>query len=157
MSLVTESKTELEQQIILEQWKTCVETANGITEKRNTANNIYITINTALLAVITFNTDFKSAILSLTGIGICILWFITLNSYKHLNSVKFQIINELEELLPTSPFKDEWQIIKTQTKYINLTKTEKVVPILFAIVYFGCLLYPYSKVLLKILCNCTGG
>ena len=32
---------------IIEQWKTCVETANSVTEKRNAANGIFITINTA--------------------------------------------------------------------------------------------------------------
>ena len=42
---------------VLEQWKTCISEANGISEKRNNANNIFITLNTALFAVITFSLD----------------------------------------------------------------------------------------------------
>lgn len=40
---------------VLEQWKTCIAEANGISEKRNNANNIYITLNTALFAVLPFH------------------------------------------------------------------------------------------------------
>lgn len=82
--------------VVLEQWKTCIAEANGISEKRNNANNIFITLNTALFAVITFSLDYKSILLSAIGIAICILWICTINSYKKLNSVKYEIINEME-------------------------------------------------------------
>ena len=64
--------------VILEQWKTCVSEANGISEKRNNANNIFITLNTALFAVITFSLDYKSILLSVIGIVICVYGFIQL-------------------------------------------------------------------------------
>ena len=38
--------------VVLEQWKTCIAEANGISEKRNNANNIFITLNTALFIVL---------------------------------------------------------------------------------------------------------
>ena len=44
--------------VVLEQWKTCIAEANGISEKRNNSNNIFITLNTALFAVITFTLDY---------------------------------------------------------------------------------------------------
>ena len=40
---------------VLEQWKTCAELANAITEKRNSANMTFITLNTAILAVNSFS------------------------------------------------------------------------------------------------------
>ena len=46
--------------VVLEQWKTCIAEANGISEKRNNSNNIFITLNTALFAVITFTLDYRS-------------------------------------------------------------------------------------------------
>ena len=69
---------------ILEQWKTYTETANKITENRNSANNFFIAINVALAAAISFSQN-----------------------YKKLNTVKFQIINEIENSLPLSPFNYE--------------------------------------------------
>ena len=45
--------------VVLEQWKTCVEMANSNTEKRANTNNIFITINAALLAVISFSLEKK--------------------------------------------------------------------------------------------------
>lgn len=142
---------------ILEQWKTCVEAANGVTEKRNNSNNIYITINTALFAVITFSFDYKSILLSLIGIVISILWINSINSYKKLNSVKYSIINEIERKLPLAPFAYEWDKLCNERKYIRLTKIEKILPGLFIGLYSFSILWPIIKTLLRQLCSCIGG
>ncbi|WP_442857834.1 RipA family octameric membrane protein [Blautia sp. AM47-4] len=42
------------------------------------------------------------------GVAICILWICTINSYRKLNSVKYEIINEMELKLPLAPFTVEW-------------------------------------------------
>lgn len=140
--------------MIIEQWKTCVETANGITEKRNNANSIFITINTALFAVVTFSLDYKSVLLSAIGIFVCILWLKLLENYKMLNKTKYYIINEIEEMLPLSPFKAEWYRLKDEEKYTGLTKVEKIIPIVFIVLYSVALLWPLLKVALKLICPC---
>ena len=111
---------------VVEQWKTCVEAANGITEKRNNANSIFITLNTALFAVISFSLEYRSMLLAAVGIVICVLWLRLIDDYKKLNSVKYAIINEMEEMLPLSPFKEEWRRLNEDKGYCGLTKTEKL-------------------------------
>ncbi len=142
---------------ILEQWKTCVESANSITEKRNNSNNIFITINTALFAVITFSFDCKSILLSIIGILICILWICLISSYRKLNIVKYEIINEIEKELPLAPFTSEWEKLNIEQKYINLTTIEKILPCLFIILYSISIIYPVFKIILTFICPCMGG
>lgn len=68
--------------VVLEQWKTCVEMANSNTEKRTNSNNIFITINAALLAVVSFSMEYKSIVLSVVGIAVCVVWLYSIESYK---------------------------------------------------------------------------
>lgn len=44
----------------------------------------------------------------LGGIAICVMWALTINSYKKLNSAKFAIIHKMEERLPVALYADEW-------------------------------------------------
>lgn len=119
--------------------------------------NIFITLNTALFAVITFTLDYRSILLSAIGIAICILWICTINSYKKLNSVKYEIINEIESKLPLAPFTSEWDRLNNKYDYVRLTKIEKFIPWMFIILYSISILYPVVKALIAHICSCTGG
>lgn len=138
---------------ILEQWKACVEMANSNTEKRTNSNNIFITINAALLAVISFSLDYESIALSIVGIAVCIVWLNSIESYKKLSSVKYDIINEIELQLPLRPFTYEWERLSNEN-YLKLTKIEKALPILFVVLYSIAILLPILKWLPTIACNC---
>lgn len=142
---------------ILEQWKICVDAAHKVSERRNNTNNIFITINAALFALTTFTLDYKSILLSAIGIVICILWICSINSYKELNKVKFEIINEIEERLPLAPFDYEWKTLRLEQKYVNLTKIEKILPWIFLFLYAISILWPIFKLLLKFICPCVEG
>ena len=117
--------------IILEQWKTCVEMANSVSQRRDTMNNIFVTVNLAIIAAVTVSWDLKCILLSVAGIVICIIWFLFIGNYKNLNKEKFQIIHKLEKELPTQPFADEWALLKSNKKYMNGTKLEKALPSAF--------------------------
>lgn len=143
--------------VVLEQWKTCVEMANSNTEKRTNSNNIFITINAALLAVVSFSLDYKSIILSVVGIAVCIVWLYSIENYKKLSSVKYHIVNEIEDRLPLAPFSYEWEKLNNEKKYIGLTRIEKVLPWLFAFLYVISILWPILKWIVAIVCTCKGG
>ena len=143
--------------VLLEQWKTCVEMANSNTEKRTNSNNIFITINAALLAVVSFSLDYKSIILSVVGIAVCIVWLYSIENYKKLSSVKYHIVNEIEDRLPLAPFSYEWEKLNNEKKYIGLTRIEKVLPWLFAFLYVISILWPILKWIVAIVCACKGG
>lgn len=142
---------------ILEQWKTCVEQANSNTDKRNSSNGLFITINAALFAVITFTWDYKSILLAIVGVVVCILWINMIQSYQQLSHAKYDIINEIEKRLPLAPFAHEWEKLKLEQNYIGLTRIEKVIPWLFLVLYALSIIYPLVKLLLNILCPCFGG
>lgn len=147
MKLQSKSKKEFQgayEETILEQWKTCVEMANSNTEKRNTANNVFITINSAILAIVTFSLDYKSILLSIIGIVICALWIRTIRSYTQLSKAKYDIINEMEKYLPMRPHTYEWEKLQ-KDKYVGLTKIEKLLPIVFMILFLISILYPIIK------------
>lgn len=148
-----EKHEEVYDAVILEQWKACVEMANSNTEKRTNSNNIFITINAALLAVISFSLDYESIALSIVGIAVCIVWLNSIESYKKLSSVKYDIINEIELQLPLRPFTYEWERLSNEN-YLKLTKIEKALPILFVVLYSIAILLPILKWLPTIACNC---
>ena len=148
-----EKHEEVYDAVILEQWKACVEMANSNTEKRTNSNNIFITINAALLAVISFSLDYESIALSIVGIAVCIVWLNSIESYRKLSSVKYDIINEIELQLPLRPFTYEWERLSNEN-YLKLTKIEKALPILFVVLYSIAILLPILKWLPTIACNC---
>lgn len=125
---------------ILEQWKTCVEMANCNSERRLTSNNIFIAINAAIIALTSFTPDCKSIVMSIVGIVVSIIWIYSIGSYKELNRVKYQIINELERILPASPYKYEWYLINKEGKYKRFTKLENILPCIFIILYALCII-----------------
>ncbi len=126
---------------LLEQWKTCVEMANCNSERRISTNNVYITVNAAIIALISFTFDYKSILLSMVGAIVSILWLNSIISYKKLNSVKYQIINEIEKKLPISPYAYEWSLLGDNKKYRRFTHLERILPWLFIILYIICIFW----------------
>lgn len=69
-----------------------------------------------------------------------------MDSYKDLNTAKFEVIHALEEQLPVALFHHEWFVCghnrKTKDKpledrYVPLTRVERWVPVAFAALYIG--------------------
>lgn len=106
-----ENTTE-DKELLLNQWQTCVDMANSVSQRRDNMNNIFITLNLAIMAAVSITWDIKSLFILIAGITICILWMLNIRNYKLLNTAKFNVINSIEEKLPSAPFKDEWQFLK---------------------------------------------
>lgn len=129
---------------ILEQWKTCVEMADKISERRVNSNEFFLTLNSAIVAFSVLFEYEKEILVAIIGLFIAGLWIKTIISYKKLNSYKFKIINELEKELPSKPYTYEWDIMgrgNDKEKYKKLTDIEKLVPIIFALIYIGIIIY----------------
>ncbi|MGZ4890828.1 MAG: RipA family octameric membrane protein, partial [Halobacteriota archaeon] len=72
------------------------------------------------------------------GVLLCYVWYITIRSYRQLNSGKFHLIGEVEARLPFPFYDEEWNKLgrgKDKTKYRPITHVEQYVPILFAAIY----------------------
>lgn len=120
--------------IILAQWKTCVEMVNSISQRRDTLNNLFVTLNIAILTTISIRWDLKSLIVSFAGILLCSIWIFILINFKILNSKKFEVINDIESKLPEKPFAKEWGLLK-DSKYRDGTQLEYLIPSVFIISY----------------------
>lgn len=142
MGLVNkETLTQEDLKILLEQYKLYVEMADRISQRRMNANTFFISVNTLLFAVIPFSRNiitFWYVVVALLGSILCFMWYFILNSYSQLNSGKFKVIHEIEKLLPLSSYSYEWELLGKGTeksKYWRLSHIEKMVPIVFFVMY----------------------
>ncbi len=145
------------QEHLLEQYKLYVEMMDRISARRVQTNSFYISLLSGLLALLSLvgnkdisnfrNTDFQYIailVLAILGMILCFVWYINIHSYKHLNSIKFKVINEMEEHMPFSCYDREWKILKTNKKYqgyLTQTQIEKYIPVFLAIPYIGLFIY----------------
>lgn len=125
----------MEQQDVLAIWQTCVEMANGVSQRRDTMNNLFVTLNIAVIAAVSWMWDVKTVFLCVAGLVICVVWLLYINNFKRLNTAKFRVIYDLEARLGVTPFKDEWDILKKTKRYLEGTKLERILPIAFALGY----------------------
>lgn len=121
--------------MLLSQWSVCVSQADAISNKRLSANNIYITVNAALVALMSFTSDWQNCMIAVLGVIVVILWLCSIKSYRRLNAAKYQVILELEKHLPAAPMDAEWNILKGDKKYHRLTSTERILPVVFLLLY----------------------
>ncbi len=117
----------------LEMYKTYVGTTHKVSNRRLTANSFFLTINTALIGINGYitgkNTEIMLPIvLSIAAIIICCFWWRLVKVYSEINLRKFKIIYQMEEQLPISPFRSEWQ---KKEKSKLFTDIEKNIPWVF--------------------------
>ncbi len=137
---------------VMEIYKLTVEMADRISARRATANAFFLTVNTTLVAVIGLRSESAGSALlpvsvSVAGIAVATCWWLLLRNYRHLNEAKFAVINKIEEdYMPVRPFLDEWTVLsgagvskgrlsKIRNGLRQLGNVERVVPILFAMLY----------------------
>lgn len=141
------------QEILLEQYKVFVKTADDITARRLETNKFYLTILLGLFTVAGFLNNKEMAgyfnsyiiliLISVLGIFLSVVWYMNIESYKLLNKAKFKVIHEMEEELSYACFDKEWIFrkgIDTNKAYPRFTQIEKFLPIAMGIVYFVIIL-----------------
>ncbi|MGZ4864518.1 MAG: RipA family octameric membrane protein [Halobacteriota archaeon] len=132
---------------LLEQYKLYVQMADKISDRRADANKFFISLLTGLLALLSAIIQFRGAavlqqavllIVGVVGILLCYTWYITIRSYRQLNSGKFKVVHLVEKQLPFSFYDVEWDFLgrgKDPKLYIPLTHVEQYIPKLFGILY----------------------
>jgi hypothetical protein len=146
---------------LLEQYKLYVEMADRISERRMQTNKFYISLLSGLLALLSvlvsignLNQTLIFVIVSLLGMALCILWHINIQSYRQLNSGKFKVIHEMEQYLPFPCYDKEWGILgegKEKSKYLQLTRVEKYIPLILSIPYIFLFLYTLASLLIPLI------
>jgi hypothetical protein len=124
------------------QYKLYVESAEKVSERRLSANNYLLTVNAFLLTsygILATNPykGYWTILVPVAGVLVSLTWHRIVISYRNLNSVKFEVIHELEQQLPAALYEYEWK--KAQEgrggTYHPLTHLEQWVPVVFMTLY----------------------
>lgn len=141
------SDEELDQKLLLEQYKLFLATSESVVDRRQGMNNFYITVNSTLLAfygaILALSLDLllKLAIgmlFSVVGIVLTFSWIRLLSSYGNLNGSKMKIISAIERKLPASLYDAEWAALSdrlNKKRYVSFSTSEKMTPRLFCMAY----------------------
>ncbi|MEP0266074.1 hypothetical protein [Dokdonia sp.] len=134
-----------EQEHVLEQYKLYVASAEKASDRRNTVNTFYLTLTTSVAGVIGYvktnslaNDEYLVLGLSISAILICIYWVNLLENYRKLNSGKFKVIHEIENLLPLKLFAFEWDKLgegNDKKRYKKMSNVEKGIPFIFGALF----------------------
>jgi hypothetical protein len=102
--------------LLFEQYKLAVEMAQGISDRRQTANSFYIALISAFgilssvlekgpTSEVRSTWGYVLSILPacLSVICLCVVWWLTIQSYRRINKAKWKVIEELEDKLPNAP------------------------------------------------------
>ena len=137
INLINKHYNKKELPILLEQYKLISESADKITDKRQSTNNFYLGVNSFILAVASYlavsRVNTVSILISISGLLVSVVWLKNINSFKQLNSAKFKVIHELEEYLPARVYQKEDEYL--QKGYYKLTAVEKWIPVIFGVLY----------------------
>lgn len=131
---------------LLEQYKVYVQSAEKISDRRQSAISYFLTINAALISMIGLSTQadilreaqWVRSIIAILGMFICVIFWFLIRSYKQLNTGKFRVIHEVEDLLPLSLYKREWTLLeegKNRKIYFPFSHVELLIPWIFGIFY----------------------
>lgn len=160
---------------LLELYKIAVEMADRVSARRAGANSFFLSLNTVLATVVGVVSSARKAppygnvpafdafgliVTVVAGVVLALVWRSLLKYYRRLNAAKFDVINNLEELLPAKPFTAEWAILhpdesldedsaeiqsnrvwerlrawRRQSRHREATVIEQVVPIVFMLIY----------------------
>lgn len=132
---------------LFEQYKLYIEMADRLSERRILANTFFLTLHTLIIGITGYSYNNLLLlehkwilVLPLVAVlSLCYAWRRMLISYKQLNTAKFAVIGEYENLLPTHPFVEtEWKALgygKDPKLYKPLTDVESWIPFVFAALY----------------------
>lgn len=144
---------------LLEQYKLYVEMSDRISARRGQVNSFYISLLSGLLAVLSLfgnkQTDVSIQgklmflLISAVGLTLCAVWLFNIRSLKRLNSAKFKVIHEIENLLPFACYDKEWEIMQQDKSFQDLQQTqiEQFIPLVLAFPYFGLFCYALNSIL----------
>ena len=152
---------------MLELYRLYVEMSDRISQRRGSANNYFLAINTTLISLMIAsfaysrlikdtNLDFTLYVIigvSIVGVAICWAWYSLIMSYKSMNSAKFKVIHDMEEIIGYRPYFDEWEHLsrgENKKVYQKFTDVESRVPRFLRVVYLVAIVFSVLSLLWRI-------
>ena len=141
---------------LIDQYTTYVNTTLNVSNRRMRNNRFYVLLLSGTLAVLSVLADIQIIeevgllLAGSLGLALCVLWYLSIVSYKQLNSGKYEVITSMEEDLPAEPFDDEWKVLdegQNWRTYITHTRVERKIPGVLAIPYLLISIYAFLKLI----------
>ena len=138
---------------LLEQYKLYVELTDKVSERRLKTNQFYTSLLSGILALlgVLVERDFLAMeegyiAVAFGGLGVLLTWVwrVNIRSYRQLNSGRFKVIHDMEQLLPFACFDVEWKYLGggvEKKKYFQLSRVELLVPAILSIPYLFLVVY----------------
>lgn len=134
------------QTALFEQYKLCVEMADRISARRNSANTFFLSLHSGVVTVLAAfagKLSDTSAWLLFAGllvlVSVCGSWYALVRSYRLLNGAKYAVIGAMEEKLPAYAYsRAEWKALgegKDWRRYLPVSHIEQWVPLILALAY----------------------
>jgi hypothetical protein len=127
---------------LLDQYKLYVEMADRISQRRTAANTHFLSVNSAILAFVGYLTSKDSPdylwLLAMAGCMLTLFWYSIVNSYRNLNTAKWQVVQDIEKRLPISPYDAEWDAVQrggNPKLYRPISHIESWVPTVFCLLH----------------------
>ena len=131
---------------MLEQHKLYVQSAEDVSARRVVSSRYLLTLNVALVALYglqsaNFGQAYWTPLVPVLGIPVSLPWHQIIKSHRDRNTVKFDIIHELERHLPATLFHYEWQLAgEGESRSYNLvTYIERWIPIAFVALHLAAM------------------
>lgn len=132
----------------IEQYKLYVQSADNNSARRVSINRYQTSLNIAVVALYGITETFApqpvvQIIIALVGIILACAWLGALWSIRRLNKEKFKIIHSMEERLPRAVYYEEWQGLGEEKGlgYRSAHNFERIVPVIFAVLHAGAIIY----------------
>jgi hypothetical protein len=136
---------------LLKQYRSYVAIADDLSRRRTQTDLSYTFFLTAfslfclfIISIHSFDFVLNIVLIIVLCIGVllCIDWYISINSYKHLQKNKFKVICELENELPFACYQREWKLSnEVENKTIRLADIRKHLPFFIGIPYLILIAY----------------
>lgn len=126
--------------ILLEQYRIAVDMADKLNARKESTSKLFVSANAIFFAFLA-SRDLVSEMvifLSLFGMLLSVVWASLIRNHNVVHSAKYQVIEEMEERLPWSVFKSEWEKLGKgldKKLYKNLGTIEYKIPLLFMTLY----------------------
>ena len=144
--------------VLLDQYKAYIETSENLLDRRMNTLKSYAYVLSGLLAVLSLAlrdgnfTDiayYLFFVISFIAILLCIIWCINIISFKQFSDAKFKVLHEMEASFPFHCFEREWALLgdgKDIKKYIKLTYSERIIPLLMMVPFILLAIYSLFKI-----------
>ena len=134
--------------VLIEQYKIYIQAMEHVRDRRFRQNRFYSTLLLGLVGLLSLLIGIKSnlsplflktifVIIGCLGITICFVWIKHIDAYYIVNQRKFNVLYEMEKLLPYSPFKMEAEIGEREPLKIKwgIASNEKILPLTLMIIF----------------------